>query len=107
MTAVAWIERYAPITREKKGVFLSVIAYELTISARMHYEPTDSHLRQVLIGINELQHHLSAEARHLIEDEEKRYPDDVLARILMEKATNYGIAAYLERAIDAALRRAN
>ena len=54
-----------------------------------------------LIGLSELQHHLSSQIGHYMDGEEiKVYPIDVFAQILFEKATQYQILHFLKGAIN-------
>ena len=54
-----------------------------------------------LIGLSELQHHLSSQIGHYTDGEEiKVYPIDVFAQILFEKATHYQILPFLKGTIN-------
>jgi hypothetical protein len=85
---------------------LNRIAHSLTICTRdfkVAPQPfkDPATVIKMLIGINELQHQLSAQTGHYMDGEEiKVYPIDVFAKILFEKANFYQILPFLMGAIN-------
>ena len=86
---------------------LAGLAHNLTVVARSFY--SDSPQGQVvpsdvMIALNELQHQISGQLRHLADEDEKRYPDDVFVNILFERAANPKLEKdflrYFERVIS-------
>lgn len=68
---------------------------------REEYDESLDLIRRVkrLMGANELQHHLSSELRHFLEEDTNRYPDEVLLNILLEKARHYELSNQLQQAL--------
>ena len=88
----------------QRGRILNQIAYELTIGARHWYVPgaeaTTPEGATKLLGLNELQHQLLAQAGHYFDNDENRvYPMDVFSKIVFQMAAHYGIAPELSTAI--------
>lgn len=94
MTQQELINLYTALQESEKARFLVIVGYELTIAVRGGaYDETisvDTRLKK-FTGANELQHHLNTEARHHLEQENKRYSDDALINILLEKAAHYDL----------------
>ena len=106
MTKRECIERYAALDPSTKVRFLALASHSLTIALRGDYDHTDTEFRvRLLQGANELQHHLSSELEHHHAEECKRYPDDVLIDILVEKAAYYGLLGDLAWALTRAIER--
>ncbi len=63
------------------------LAHELTIVARDAYEPGSLDLRhpQRLRALNEVQHRITSHVLALLAADPARYPDDVLASIILEQ----------------------
>jgi hypothetical protein len=63
------------------------LAYELTIVGRDTYQADSAELRypQRLRCLNEVQHHVTSHALALLMDDPGRYPDEMLARIILEQ----------------------
>jgi hypothetical protein len=100
MTIEEVIQQYASVADANKASFLLTLSHQLTVQGRSFYDAgvSDSDARKKLTGLNELQHHLSAEAGHHTRSNPKRYPNDVLIKILEEKAAFYGIGIELATA---------
>jgi len=85
---------------------LNRIAHDLTICTREFEAATEPFkdpaiVIKRLIGLSELQHHLSSQIGHYMDGEEvKVYPIDVFAKILFEKATHYQILRLLKGTIS-------
>src|SRR5262249_19549809 len=63
------------------------LAHELTIVGRDAYEPGSLELRypQRLRSLNEVQHRITSHVLALLAADPDRYPDDVLAAIILEQ----------------------
>jgi len=85
---------------------LNRIAHDLTTCTREFEAATEPFkdppiVIKRLIGLSELQHHLSSQIGHYMDGEEiKVYPIDVFAQILFEKAIHYQILPLLKGAIN-------
>jgi hypothetical protein len=79
-------------------------ASNLTVAAREAYSDGTYEVRQptMLRDFNEIMHQVLQHARHVLVEESKRYPDDVLDAIILELAARSG----LEKAVDWAWRAA-
>jgi hypothetical protein len=62
------------------------LAYELTLVGREAYEPGAQSLRhpQRLRAVNEVQHRITSHVLALLAADPRRYPDEVLASIILE-----------------------
>lgn len=106
MTLNEAIDRYAAIAPKDKGCFLIALSHELTVHMRGCYDESDTGLRATkLQGANEIQHHLAAEASHHLEEDPKRYPDDVLIRSCVEDGAFYKIGGEFRGALRRCLDR--
>jgi hypothetical protein len=92
---------------------LILLSFRLTIHARgydlssMNSEQ-DENARRKLLGINEMQHNLLAQAGHYLDGSEaSAYPTDVLCQILFETADHHGIASVLSSAANFAKDRSS
>jgi hypothetical protein len=107
MTKLELLQIYTVLDSPTKARFLAALSHQLTICMRENYDESidrDKRIRR-LMGANELQHHLSSETLHLLEEDTKRYPDEVLLNILLEKAHYYQMPNELQGAlIDTAKR---
>ncbi len=102
------ISLYEALEEDKKAQFLTSLSYEITVWLRDTYDerlPADLRMSR-LMGGNELQHHLSSQARHHIEQDTERYPDDVFIRILADKAQHYGLSGHFADALSRCLEKA-
>lgn len=107
MTQAELTIRYSALDSTAKVRFLAIAAHILTVSLRSDYDSPDLPERlHRLQGANELQHHLSAELLHHHDGDLKRYPDDVLIALLIEKAAYYRLGGDLGWAVTQAIERA-
>jgi hypothetical protein len=101
---------YLALTDSNKQVFLALVSNHLTIHGRdfglylSGIEQSPSKAFNVFKGLNELQHQISAHIA-AIGLQHDRYPDDVLWKILHEKASAYGLTAHLGQSLDFARSR--
>lgn len=81
--AIAVFSAYSPAEKEE---FVAQLIHELTIVGRDTYAVGQDGLTepQRLRLINEVQHRLSAYLWALLRHDERRFPDDVLLRIVLE-----------------------
>jgi hypothetical protein len=82
--AAAVFSSYSP---GEKAEFTAQLIYELTLVARESYEAGGEGLsdpRRVR-RVNELQHRLSAFLWALLREDPKRYPDELLVRLVLEQ----------------------
>lgn len=86
MTIDEAIAIFSAYSLREKEEFLAHLIYELTVVARDNYEVTGDGLTnsQRVRRINEIQHRLSAFLWALLRNDSKRYPDEVLVRIILE-----------------------
>ena len=100
---------YLSLTDSEKQVFLSLVSNHLTIHGRDFYrylpgtEPKAKAF-QAFEGLNELQHQISGHIA-AIGLKHDRYPDEVLWKILDEKAAAYDLTAHLRQSLDFAKSR--
>ena len=99
---------YLALNDSDKQVFLALVSNHLTIHGRDFYryqgiEPKAKAF-QAFEGLNELQHQISGHIA-AIGLRHDRYPDDVLWKILDEKAAAYGLTAHLGQSLDFARSR--
>jgi hypothetical protein len=87
MTVDEAISAFSSYSAEEKKEFLAQLSYELTVVARGCYEVGTEGLAepQRLRRVNEVQHRVSAFLWALLRDDPRRYPDDVLLRIVLEQ----------------------
>ena len=84
---------YAAMDAQSQMVFLAKLAHTLTIRARGTYDMHGGVEDSVkLRAFNEAQHRISAQLLHLLEGDERRYPDDVFANILIDQCQTLGIS---------------
>jgi hypothetical protein len=98
-------EWYLTLPESKKQVFLAMVSNYLTVCGRdfEHFARGEQQIRG-FIGLNELQHQISGHIAGLGLGRD-RYPDDVLWKILDEKAAAYGLSSHLEKALAFARSR--
>jgi hypothetical protein len=101
MTKLELLQIYTGLDSSAKARFLVALSHQLTIRMRENYDESIDSDKQIkrLMGANELQHHLSSETRHLLEEDTKRYPDEILLNILLEKAHYYYAPNELQEAL--------
>ncbi len=90
---------YAP---EEKANFLLRMAHELTILARDTYEVGTEGITHPgrFRTINEIQHRLTSFLIALRGNDARRYPDDILIRLLLEHDEDAELQRQLRRAFD-------
>ena len=100
---------FGKLTREDKAQFLLRLAHELTIVGRYTYIPQTEELAypQRLRTLNEIQHRLLAHCLALMEDNLKRYPDDVLLSIVLEHPEDVELERQVRDAFDKILERSS
>ncbi len=93
--AIAIFSSYSP---DEKKLFLAQLMYALTIIARAEtYEAGGEGLTDAPRArrINEIQHTVSASLWALLRNDPKRYPDDVLMKIIMEQPADPALGSLL------------
>jgi hypothetical protein len=96
---------YLALADSNKQVFLALVSNHLTIYGRdigLYQSGTEQ--TNAFKGLNELQHQISGHIA-AIGLKHARYPDEVLWKILHEKAATYDLAAHLGRSLDFARSR--
>jgi hypothetical protein len=80
------IDIFLSYSSQEKEEFIAHLIYEITLIARDSYEIGQDGLTnpQRVRRINEVLHRLSAFLCALLSDDPDRYPDDVLAKIILE-----------------------
>jgi len=106
MTLDEAIARYIAIPDDRKAWLLLRVSWWLTVYLRGCYDESQPEsLAMKLKGANEIQHQLSSEAWSHLSQKLDRYPDDVLIRICVEKASHYNIDGEFGGAMKSALDR--
>ncbi len=80
---------YSALPAKNQARFLARLAPEMTVWGRDSYKVltgNDAVSAALLTAYNELQHKISAHVMHLLEDNNKRYPDHVFINILFDMA---------------------
>ena len=92
------IESFSSYSPEEKTDFLARLAHSLTILARDTYEVGRNGLTNPsrLRTLNEVQHRVTAFLLALLKNDPKRYPDDVLVRIILEHPEDAGLQRQLQ-----------
>ncbi len=80
------IAAFSALETEGQARFLARFAHNLTVAARDAYVAGGYGLTDParVRAINEVQHRVTGHLRMLLEDDPKRYPDDVLVRMFLE-----------------------
>jgi hypothetical protein len=80
------IEAFSALSYEEKADLLLQLGHELTMLARLAYEPgTEGVTRpRWLRAINEIQHRIFGFLLPLLREDARRYPDETLVKILLE-----------------------
>ena len=100
------ISKFSLLPAELQVRALALLAFNLTIRAREVYLEEDAKRANAKLRIhNEIQHRITAHVVHLLESDEKRYPDDVLIRILCEHAQQGGIEKTFLYELEFAIER--
>ncbi len=94
---------FSALSLDEKAEFLALLAHELTIVARDAYEVGEEGLTHPsrMRAVNEVQHRLTAFLAALLRGDPRRYPDDILVRILLEQPQD----AVLQRQLAEAFAR--
>lgn len=94
MTTDEAIAVFSSYSREEKKEFLARLIYELTIVTRDSYEVRRDGLSnpERVRRINEIQHRASAFLWALLCDDERRYPDEILIKIVLEQPEDDALA---------------
>jgi hypothetical protein len=102
MTVHQAIETFSSYSIQEKTAFLARLAHELTILARDAYDVGQDGLTDPprLRRINEVQHRVTSFLLALIKNDPKRYPDDVLVRIILEHPEDADFQRQLQEAFD-------
>ena len=103
MTIDEAIAIFSAYSLREKEEFLAHLIYELTVIARDSYEVGGDGLTnpQRIRSLNEIQHRLSAFLWALLRNDSKRYPDEVLVKIILEHPED----SLLERQLREAFAR--
>jgi hypothetical protein len=82
---MASVGRFLGLPEREKIEALIHLSHELTILARDTYEPGSTRLSHPsrLRAINEVQHRISGHLLALLRNDPGRYPDEVLAQIIL------------------------
>ena len=85
MTIEEAIAAYSHLTSDQQVRVIARYAHELTVIARGTYVPGTENIADPyrLRMLNEVQHRVTGHLRHLLENDPKRYPDDVIVRIIV------------------------
>ena len=102
MTVDQAIEIFRNYSRREKIDFLFHLAHALTILARDTYEARGEGLSQParLRRITEVQHRVLSGIIALMKNEAKRYPDEVLVRLVLEHPADRDLQQQLEQAFS-------
>src|SRR4051812_31358978 len=86
MTIEDAIASFAALGTAGKTEFLAGFAYELTVLARDSYEPGREGLTHParVRKLNEIQHRVTSFLWALLRNDPRRYPDEILVRIIHE-----------------------
>jgi hypothetical protein len=99
------IASFAALGPDAKACFLALLAHELTMVARDTYEVGGNGLTRPdrMRAINEVQHRLLGFLVALLRGDPRRYPDDVLVRIVLEDPKDGVLQAQVAEAFGRAL----
>jgi hypothetical protein len=106
MTTDEAIAVFSSCSSEEKKVFVAHLMHELTVVARDSYEVGADGLtnpRRVR-KINEIQHRLSSFLRSLLRDDPRRYPDELIVRMVLEASEDEDFRRQLAWAFESAHR---
>jgi hypothetical protein len=98
MNIVDAIDIFSHYSSQEKLDFLLQLAHALTILARETYKPGEEGLNQPsrMRLLNEIQHRVMGFLIALRKQDSKRYPDDVLIRIVLEHPEDPGLQRQVE-----------
>jgi hypothetical protein len=81
---------FCGLQSEEQALFLAILLHKSTMWARSRYPEINpdepSQVVSKLKGFNEFSHCVSAQLRAILENNKKRYPDDVFFNILVEQS---------------------
>ena len=99
------VASFSALGSDGKACFLALLAHELTIVARHTYEVGGNSLTDPgrMRAMNEVQHGLLGFLAALLMDDPRRYPDEVLVRIVLEHPDNAVLQQQLSEAFGRAL----
>lgn len=97
---------FSSLSHDEKKEFIAQLIYELTIVARDSYEVGGVGLTnpERVRRVNEVQHRLGAFLFSLLRDDARRYPDDLLVRIILEHEGDDDFQRQMSAAFAAAYR---
>lgn len=92
---------FCKYSAQEKTEFLLLLAHALTVLARETYEPGGDGLTEPsrLRRINEVQHRVLSSLIALRRGGRKRYPDDVVVRLILEHPEDLELQRQLEAAV--------
>jgi hypothetical protein len=97
-------DAYCKSSSKAQLSLLSGLAHEMTIVGRSFYSdgpaPSDG-----MIALNELQHQITGQLRHLVAEDGERYPDDVFVNILFELVAKTELEKDFPRSFERVLSR--
>ena len=102
MTVDEAIAVFSSYSDEDKKEFLAHLMCELTIIARDSYEAGGDGLTnpQRMRQINEVQHRVSEFLWALLRNDSRRYPDDVLVKIVLQDSNDPVLKQQLSKAFE-------
>ena len=97
---MSMVERYQRMSTREQALFLSRLAWELTIEARSTYDPDSSDLTDPLKLrlVNETMHRIMGQLVAVTTQDLDRYPDEVIFEMILDP----GEGLSLRRAANAA-----
>jgi hypothetical protein len=96
------VETFCKYSSQEKTEFLLLLAHALTVLARETYEAGGHGLTEPsrLRRINEVQHRVLGSLIALRRGGRKRYPDDVVVRLILEHPEDLELQRQLEATVD-------
>jgi hypothetical protein len=106
MTVDEAIVIFSAYSFDEKKEFLAQLMYELTIVARFSYEEDGEGLTnpQRVRRVNEVQHRLSAFLGKLLREDTRRYPDELIVRMVLEHPGDDDLGQQMASAFESAHR---
>jgi len=97
---------FSNLSSKRKILFLSLLAHNMTISARETYIADSIQIKEPskLRAFNEMQHQITAQLIHILEDDPLRYPDEVLFNLLDDIARQAECIKSLDNAMVWAIK---
>src|SRR5262245_5975362 len=95
------IDTFCNLPPQEKMYFLIRFAHMLTIIARETYEVGGEGVTEParLRLINEVQHRITDFLRALVQHDPRRYPDDVLMKIILDHPDDLGLQQQVQEAV--------